>query len=499
MRQLIECVPNFSEGRRVEVVQQIVAAIASVDGVVVLDLGMDAHHNRAVVTFVGDAAAVEEAAFRAVAKAAERIDLDTHLGEHPRMGATDVVPFIPISGATPDDCVAIARRLGERVGRELNIPVYLYEDAATREANRNLADVRRGGYELLKLEIETNPERAPDFGPRQLGKAGAVAIGARAPLIAFNANLGTSDIKIAKAIARAVRHSSGGLPFVKALGFELKERGMVQVSMNLTNYQETPLFRVFEMIKLEAARYGVPIIESEIIGLAPEKALLDTAAYYLQLAHFSPRQILEIRLVEALTPRPPLLSGIRVSVTGEGETFLDHLAAPTAAPGGGSAAAQTGAMAAALLMMYTGLTLTRKNYAAAHEEMQRVHELVQQLKDELSAAVGEDAQAYAAVMHAYQLPKDSEMRPAAIQQAMQHATEVQMHVAERSAQVLQLIQQVIDSGLMTARSDAKVATYLAQAALKSALLNVHENLERLSDEKLRAEYEQKIRKLGETA
>ncbi|MCA1554564.1 MAG: glutamate formimidoyltransferase, partial [Chloroflexi bacterium] len=279
---------------------QIVGAITSVAGVTLLDEEMDASHDRSVVTFVGDAAAVEEAAFRGCAKAAELIDLDQHRGEHPRMGATDVIPFIPISGASPQDCVRIARRLGERVGRELRIPVYLYEDAATKEANRNLADVRRGEYEGLRVEIESNPERAPDFGPHTLGKAGAVAIGARFPLIAYNINLGTRDLKIAKAIAKAVRFSNGGLRYVKALGIDLSSRGLVQVSMNMTKYDETPLPRVFEMVKREAERYGVPIIESEIVGLVPQQALLDAAQSYLQLANFLPSQVLEVRMAEAL-------------------------------------------------------------------------------------------------------------------------------------------------------------------------------------------------------
>ncbi|MEP7198480.1 MAG: glutamate formimidoyltransferase, partial [Chloroflexota bacterium] len=295
MPQLIECVPNFSEGRRADVVAQIVAAMMAVDGVTLLDQESDANHNRSVITLVGDARAVEEAAFRGCAKAAELIDLDAHRGEHPRMGATDVIPFIPISGATPQECVAIARRLGERVGRELNIPVYLYEDAATKEANRNLADVRRGEYEGLKVEIETNPDRAPDFGPRALGKAGAVAIGARFPLIAYNINLGTTDLKMAKAIAKAVRYSNGGLRYVKALGIDLADRKLAQVSMNMTNYEQTPLHRAFELVKREAERYGVPIVESEIVGLVPQQALMDAAEFYLQLANFTRHQVLEVR------------------------------------------------------------------------------------------------------------------------------------------------------------------------------------------------------------
>jgi glutamate formiminotransferase len=296
MKRIVECVPNFSEGRRKEVIDQIVGALASVEGVRVLDVQSDADHNRSVVTMVGEPEAVEEAAFQGIERAARLIDMDQHQGEHPRMGATDVVPFVPIAGVTMVDCVEMARRLGERVGRELVIPVYLYEEAASRPERRNLADVRRGEYEGLRVEIETDPHRAPDFGPARVGKAGATAIGARPPLVAFNVYLNTDDVAIAKAIARAVRHSSGGLRYVKALG--LLVEGRAQVSMNLTDHRQTPIHRVVEMIRREAARYGVTIVSSEVVGLIPNEALLDAARFYLQLDGFSSDQILENRLAE---------------------------------------------------------------------------------------------------------------------------------------------------------------------------------------------------------
>lgn len=301
MRRIVECVPNFSEGRRKEVIGQIAEAIAIVPDVHVLDVQSDADHNRTVVTFVGEPEAVEEAAFRGIGKAADLIDMNLHRGEHPRMGAADVVPFVPIKSVTMEDCVAIARRVGERVGRELDIPVYLYEEAATRPERQNLADVRRGEYEGIKAEIETNPERAPDFGPQHLGKAGATAIGARPPLIAFNVYLGTGDVEVAKAIARAVRHSSGGLRYVKALGLLVK--GRAQVSMNLTDYRQTPVHRVVEMIRREADRYGVAVIESELIGLIPNEALVEAAKFYLQLDGLSSDQILENRLAGLIQRR----------------------------------------------------------------------------------------------------------------------------------------------------------------------------------------------------
>lgn len=296
MKKIVECVPNFSEGRRREVIDEIVGALASVEGGRVLDVQSDADHNRSVVTMVGQPEAVEEAAFRGVERAAQLIDMDQHQGGHPRMGATDVVPFVPIAGVMMADCVEMARRLGERVGRELSIPVYLYEEAASRPERRNLADVRRGEYEGLKVEIEADPHRAPDFGPARMGKAGATAIGARPPLIAFNVYLNTADVAIAKTIARAVRHSSGGLRYVKALG--LLVEGRAQVSMNLTDYRQTPIYRVLEMIRREAAHYGVTVASSEVVGLVPNEALVDTARFYLQLDGFSLDQVLENRLTE---------------------------------------------------------------------------------------------------------------------------------------------------------------------------------------------------------
>jgi len=298
-REIVECVPNFSEGRRKEVVDAIADAIRFVPGTKLLDVEMDANHNRAVVTFIGDRKAVAEAAFRGAEKAVALIDLTVHRGEHPRIGALDVCPFVPVSGVTMEECVAIARAVGERIARELKVPVYLYEEAATRPERRALPDIRKGEFEGLREEIKTNPERAPDFGPRQLHPtAGASVVGARAPLIAFNVNLGTPDIQVAKKIAHAIRESSGGLKYVRAKGFALKDRGIVQVSMNMINYKGTPLFRAYELIKAEAERYGVPIVGSEIVGLVPLEAVVDSAGFYLKLENFKVEQILETRLWE---------------------------------------------------------------------------------------------------------------------------------------------------------------------------------------------------------
>ena len=297
--KLVECVPNFSEGRRPEVLDAIVGAMTAVDGVRLLDREMDADHNRAVVTIVGEPEAVLEGVFRGMAKAAEVIDLTTHAGEHPRMGATDVVPFVPVKGVTMDDCVELARRLGERVGKELEIPVFLYESACTRPERQNLAKVRKGQFEGLCEEIGTNPAKEPDFGPNRIHPtAGATAVGARPFLVAYNINLGTTDLSVAKAIAKAIRHSSGGLRHVKAMGFAIKDRNIVQVSINMVNFKGTPLFRVFEMVRSEAERYGVPVIGSEVVGLVPVDALVDCAEFYLRLENFQRDQVLENRLSE---------------------------------------------------------------------------------------------------------------------------------------------------------------------------------------------------------
>jgi glutamate formiminotransferase len=295
-KSLVECVPNFSEGRRPEVIEAIADALRAHPAVRLLDVESDPDHNRSVYTLVAPPDDIVPAMFDAIRTAAERINLDEHRGEHPRIGATDVVPFVPLRSVTMEDCVALAQTLGRRVGEELGIPVYLYEAAATRPDRANLADLRRGEYEGLKAEIETNPDRRPDFGPARLGPAGATVIGARPFLIAYNVYLTTEDVEIAKKIARAIRHSTGGLRHVKALG--LSVQGVAQVSMNLTDFRQTPIHAAVEMIRREAARYGVSVSSSELIGMIPQQALLDAAAWYLQLDNFDPGMVLENRLAE---------------------------------------------------------------------------------------------------------------------------------------------------------------------------------------------------------
>ena len=297
MAEIVECVPNFSEGRRKEVVDAIAKSMASVPGVRLLDTEMDSNHNRCVITFVGDRTAVAEASFQGAKSAVALIDMNAHHGEHPRVGALDVLPFVPISGVTMDDCAAIARSVGKRIADELQVPVYLYEAAATRPDRRALPDVRRGEYEGLKAEIQTNPDRKPDFGPPRLHPtAGACVVGARPVLIAWNVNLRTPDVGVAKRIAKSIRESDGGLPAVRAKGFELADRGLVQVSMNMVDYRKTSLVQAFEAIRSLAAREGVEVAETEIIGLVPLDALVDGAAQYFKVARFHHDQILEKRL-----------------------------------------------------------------------------------------------------------------------------------------------------------------------------------------------------------
>ncbi len=475
MAKLVECVPNFSEARRPEVVAQIRSAIAAVEGVTFLDQHSDTDHNRTVLTFVGEPATVERAAFEAIQIAAQLIDLDHHRGEHPRLGATDVVPFVPISGVTLEECVALAKRVGERVGSELHIPVYLYEAAATRPDRENLENVRRGQYEGLKAEIESNPDRAPDYGPAKLGPAGATIIGARSFLIAFNVYLNTADVEVAKKIAKAVRHSSGGLRYVKAAGFLVE--GQAQVSMNLTNFHKTPIARVVETIRREAARYGCTITKSELVGLTPQDALIDAAQWYLQLDMFERHQILENKLRESLSDQPQSIIP---------HAFLEATAAGSATPGGGAVAALAGALSAALAGMVARLSIGKKKYAAVEGQMKEVAAQADALREKLTASIDEDSAAFTEVMNAFKLPKETPdeiaARNAQIQTATQQATIVPLHTSRLCLEALGLIHFVAANGNLNAMSDAASAAFMARAAIDAAGMNVRINAATLDDQ-----------------
>lgn len=464
---IVECIPNFSEGRRPEVVEEIKDAIAAVKGVQVLDYHSDHDHNRSVITFVGNPAAVEEAAFQGIYTASQLIDLNMHEGEHPRIGATDVVPFVPISGVTMEECVEMARRLGERVGEELNIPVYLYEEAALRTDRKRLENIRRGEYEVLKNEIETNPDRQPDFGPLQLETAGATVVGAREFLIAYNVYLTTEEEAVADKIARAVRRSSGGLRYVKALGMLVD--GRAQVSMNLTNFRKTSLARVVEFIRREARRYGVDIHHSELVGLIPQAALVDAAVWYTQMDQFHPEQVLETKMYAALREE-------------EGEQdFLDSLAGGTPTPGGGSAAAHAGAMGAALVSMVARLTVGKEKYARVREEMEEILEESEELRASLTAAVEQDAEAFQALMAAYRLPQEDPDRTEHIKTATLQAAQVPLEVARTSERIMQLSLLTAEKGNARAITDGATGANLAYAAVHSACYNVRINLLGLED------------------
>src|SRR5712664_1513880 len=369
MKRLIECVPNFSEGSDAAKVDALVASMSKVPGVYVLDREMDADHNRSVVTLAGDPDAVAEAALLGVGKAMELIDLTKHRGAHPRIGATDVLPFIPIEGVALEDCVALARRVGEEIWKRYRIPVYFYEAAANHPERTNLENIRRGQFEGLREEMKRDHNRLPDVGePKLHPTAGATVVGARKFLIAYNVNLNTPDIGIANKIAKAIRFSSGGLRYVKSMGVELKARNLVQVSINLTDFEQTPMHRVYEMVKREAARYGAMPVGSEIVGLIPKKAIEMAADFFLQVENFSPAQVFENRLADAL-------SGQSLDVAKDGKLaglarpFLEAVATPAATPGGGSVSAYAGALAAALGQMVAGLSRKKKSQAGFSDQL----------------------------------------------------------------------------------------------------------------------------------
>jgi len=471
--KLVECVPNFSEGRRPEVVARIRDAIAAVVGTHILDVSSDPSHNRTVITMVVPVESAVDAAFAGIAAARTHIDLTKHRGEHPRMGAADVVPFIPLEGSTMEDCIVLARALGERVGRELEIPVFLYERAATRPDRENLADVRRGEFEGLRDEIGKTPNRVPDYGPQRVHPtAGAVAIGARPFLVAYNVYLGdASNVPVAKEVAKAVRGSSGGLRYVKGLGLEVD--GQAQVSMNLVDTEQTPLYRAFDMVKMEAEARGVSPTWSEIVGLVPERALFDTAAAHVQLRDFSLDMVLE-RQIRGAIQGGESLSG-----------FVAGVAAPTPAPGGGSVAAHAGALAAALAQMVAGLTIGKKKYAAVENEMQEIALQAGTLVNELSSLKQRDADAYSRVMTAYKLSGDNEAdaikKQRAVDSALVGAAEVPLETARACVRVLELAAAVAARGNTNAVSDAGVAALLADAACKGAVYNVRINVSALDD------------------
>ncbi len=480
MKRLVECVPNFSEGRDAAKVDAIVAAMKR-DGVWLLDREMDADHNRCVITLVGEPEAVQESVLAGVGKAAELIDLTKHQGAHPRMGATDVVPFIPIEGMTIEDCVEMARAVGREIAARYGIPTYLYEAAATRPERVGLESVRKGQFEGIRDEIGVKPERKPDFGEARVHPtAGVTAVGARKFLVAYNVFLNTPDVEIAKKIAKAVRFSNGGFRFVKGAGFLV--RGMAQVSMNLTDFEQTPVHRVFEFVKREAARYGVAPVSSEIVGLIPKRALEDAAEWFLQVENFDSSLILENRLAGVMGGQMAV-GGLRAGV----EPFVEQLAAPTATPGGGSASAAAAAMAAGLAGMVAGMSRGKKAYLQFDSELGAAMKRMNELREAMKAAIDADSGSYELVRNAYKRAKDATDEAAAkagIVAALKEATLVPLSVVEAAREIGRSADELRQRTNPRMASDLTTAIALATAAEAGARANVEINLESLKEEGL---------------
>ena len=471
-----ECVPNFSEGRDAGVIEAIAASARAVPGVHVLDVESNADHHRCVISLAGEGPALAAAILAMARVAVARIDLTRHRGEHPRIGALDVVPFVPLGEATMEDAVALAGEVGARLARELELPVFLYGEAARRPERRDLARVREGEFEGLSQVIGADPKRAPDFGPARLHPtAGAVAVGARPVLIAYNAYLATADVAVAKKVARAVRARDGGLAEVKALGFEIKERARAQVSMNLTDYRRTPIHRALELVRREAARYGVAVEESEIVGLVPEEALLDSAEYYLQLNRFDRHALLERRLTPPATGADPSLAAATVA------GFLGRLAARTPTPGGGSASALAGALGAALVEMVVRFSQPADSPVA---ELTALLDGAGAARGRLTRLIDADAESFEAVRAARRRRKESPADPEA-ERAVVAALRVSAEVPLESARVAHELRQRLAESRPRLKaalaSDATTADALLAAAVAGALANARINLEALAE------------------
>ncbi|HJS44065.1 MAG TPA: glutamate formimidoyltransferase [Gemmatimonadales bacterium] len=473
--RLVECVPNFSEGRNPATIDALRSAIAGVAGVQLLDVQTDASHNRSVFTFVAPPDAALAAALAAMRVATQRIDLTTHSGEHPRMGSTDVVPFVPVAGVTMEECVALARRLGEQAAKELEIPVFLYARAAARPERVLLPDVRKGEFEGMR-----GRKLDPDFGPDRVHPtAGATAIGARPFLVAFNVYLDTQDITIAKSIAKEIRTSSGGLPGVQASGFIVD--GLAQVSMNLLDIDITSPAVVFNAIKVRAEKRGVEVRRSEIVGLIPERAIVGAAEAALRLSN-ARDHVLETTIRAATPSRDAVPSSTATPPTGGSlDGWIDQLASGSPTPGGGSAAALAGTLAAALVAMVARLTVGRKAYADVEAKARDILDDAEKLRAELRRLVDEDAAAYEGVTRAYKIPKHDLRRAQAIDEALSAAARPPAEVVKRARRVLALAQTIEQIGNQNAVSDARVAAMLAKTAIDGATENVNANLAGMSD------------------
>lgn len=504
MNRLVECVPNFSEGRRKEVIDEIIRPFQSRAGVLLLDVKPDPAHNRTVVTVAGTPEETSDAVFESISTACRLINLREHQGAHPRMGAVDVVPFVPVENMSMGDCVALSRSLAKRVGDELGVPVILYEESATAPHRKNLPDIRAGQFEGWHEKIQQS-EWIPDFGPQVVHPtAGVTVIGARMPLIAYNVNLGTRDASVARRIARKIRERSGGLTNVRAIGLPLEERGCTQVSINVTDYTRTPLYRVLESVRTEARRYGVPVIESEIVGLLPMRALIDSASFYLQLARFSRKQVIE-RRVGALAGgaggagvSTPVSAGTSTAGAGApaaggqgfaGMTlgdFTDKLSSSEPAPGGGTASALAVSFAASLVSMVCRLTLGKRKFEQYESEVSAALHAASSFSAEALGLATEDSVAFNKVMAAFGMPKatadEKERRRQAVIEATLGAAEVPARVAQIGTEILSLAGSLRGKTNPNASSDLQVALLLASAGGKGALENVRINANSLGGE-----------------
>jgi glutamate formiminotransferase/formiminotetrahydrofolate cyclodeaminase len=487
---VIECVPNISEGRDKAKIAAVVDTIRGVPGVTLVSCESDADHNRSVITFAGTPDGVVEAAFRIYAKAVTVIDLNHHKGEHPRMGAVDVCPFIPVKNATMEQCAELARKLGARVGKELGVPVYLYESAATRPERKNLADIRKGEFEGLREVIGKDPARVPDFGPNAIhATAGCTAIGARFFLIAYNVNLDTPDVAVAKKIAKAIREKDGGMPGVKAMGFAIEQggRGYAQVSMNLVDYRKTSPAQAYARIAELAAADGVAVYESEIVGVIPQESLDASAAQALKVKHFTPRMVLE----NCLEPTGPDLTKPDAYMAGV-SAFLDDLASANPTPGGGAAAAVLGGIGCALASMVGNLTLGKKKYADVQGEVEAVLKEAAVLRRELVDSYKSDIAAFDKVMAALGMAKNTDeekaIRAEAIQTATKAATLTPLECAEAAVAALKVAERIAKVGNTNAISDAGVAALSLTSAVFAATLNMRINLATIKDEAFKVKH-----------
>ncbi len=494
--KIVECVPNFSEGRRQEVIEAIANAAGAVEGVTILDCESDLNHNRMVLTFVGEPEAVKRAALAASDVAIQEIDLTKHTGEHPRMGAVDVVPFVPLKGVSIEDCIALANEFGAEFSNKFKVPVFLYEAAARKPERQDLAQVRRGQFEGLRELIGVDAKRDPDYGPRKIHPtAGATAVGARPILIAYNINLGTTDISIAKKIAHRVRARDGGLPAVKALGFELKDKHMVQVSMNLTDYNTTSISRAFDEVLRNSEDLGVKVVESEIVGLVPLEAISQAATSYLRLANFTNNQIIENRLLQ-ISLEPAIAKSENKGVDFGNlsvSDFIDSVASSNPTPGGGTVSAYTGALGAALVSMVCRLTIDKKGYEMHRERVGQILQASESLVRELKYLANRDSEAFSRVTRSFGLPKTSEeerrKRADEIQSALKVSTEIPAETMRACYQVFTQAKEMTSLGNKSARSDAETAMEISFAAIRGAWSNVKTNFTNIKDE----EFKQKLK------